>query len=1699
MTDIQTSIGTVFPFPPSSHTFWLYETEEEHQALITRFLLQGLERGEKLVYITTTHSAETILEYLRSSGVEVEALLARGQLSFHTADETYLQDGVFDPERMLALLQKEAEQALTEGYTGLRITGEMAWVLRGEPGSGQVPAYETRVNDLTPNLPLVALCQYDRRQFGPDFLRGILWAHPFVAFGGRLYKNPHYVPELLGAAYPEAQLQHWLDDLAGRRRDEDAVGHLTALLRAIRNVNQAIVREKDPQRLLQRICENLIETRGYLTAWCVALDEAGDITAAAAAGLKGEILPEMLERWKAGELPPCARQALKSEDIVSTDPSSAVCADCPAYIPFPDWQALTLRLQHGERVYGVLSVRSPIRFAGDPVETDLLREVASDIAFALHIIRLEKERQQSEEEMRRLVTALRAVVRPARRMAATLEQGALLNEMVQTIQAVTDAYSVNVFLLTGAGLILAAGHGGYENGQPPLGYRIELGQGIIGTVARTGRPILVPDVTQDPRYIPYAQLPHTCCELAVPIKHGERILGVLDLQATSPDAFNQVTLEAVSALADQLAIALENARLFGELARRVQELTALHDNALRLAAAGSLDELLNTILRRAMALLHARGGGIYRYDPATSELEWVVGQGIGQMNIGIRLSPGEGLSGRVLQEQRPMKIDNYASWEGRSPKFDGQPVGAVAAVPLTWQEEIIGVLSVIRAPEQSPFSEDDLRLLTLFGQQAAAAIAATRAREAAQRRMEQLSLINEMEQALAATLDLPTVYRIARDGVRKLVDAPLFGISLFDNEQQVLTAAFMAEGDMELDVGQFPPLAHVPDAPAGRSRAIATARPEIIPDLTPIYEKGPPPVIGGEPYPFSVLYVPMVVEGKVIGLLEVQSYRRFAYTPEDAALLQTAANQIGLSIQNARLYQEARRLATFNAEIVQSMAEGIIITDDKGQMTFVNPAAAALLGYEPQELTGQHYNVITPPDQRPVVRAAIRRRRRGVRDRYELELLRKDGQRLPVLVSGVPRFDETGRFAGSLAVFTDISERKQAEEALKRYAERLQGLRALDTAILAAQSPQEVANGALQYIRRLMPCNGTAVALLDPITTEISILAIDVDRPVFVPPDLRIHLVGTETELDASRRGEVIFVPDIHTLSSLTPWDEVISGFGVRAYVAAPLRAGGELLGWLVVGSFHPEAFTAEVVEVLQEISAQLALALYQARLRAALEAEEQRLAALVENLPEGILLLDNEGRILLTNPAAEMMLPALTNARVGDVLIALADYPLSRLLARRNGEAWHEITVPGRPPRVFQVAAQPISGVQPGGGWVLVIHEVTQERELQAQLEQQERLAAVGQLASGIAHDFNNLLTTIILYAQMGLKDPRLPRDLAPSLEIIIGESHQATRLIQQVLDFSRRAPMESRPMDLVPFLKELVRVLERTIPENIRLQWRTTGKGPFVVNADPTRIRQALINIVLNSRDAMPGGGEIRLGLSRFTLALGEDPPVAGMGPGEWVCLEIADTGTGIPPEVLPHIFEPFFTTKPRGVGTGLGLAQVYGIVQQHGGYIGVETELGKGTTFRVYLPFCVEEGTCRETEAGLPAVTGRGETILLVEDSAPLRAAGRTVLEQMGYRVLEAADGQQALEIYDAEQVDLVLTDVVMPGMGGTALVEALRKRNPALRVIAMTGYGEDAEVDRIRQAGVQEIIRKPFEVEYLAVVIRRVLEEGPTNPR
>jgi PAS domain S-box-containing protein len=508
-------------------------------------------------------------------------------------------------------------------------------------------------------------------------------------------------------------------------------------------------------------------------------------------------------------------------------------------------------------------------------------------------------------------------------------------------------------------------------------------------------------------------------------------------------------------------------------------------------------------------------------------------------------------------------------------------------------------------------------------------------------------------------------------------------------------------------------------------------------------------------------------------------------------------------------------------------------------------------------------------------------------------------------------------------------------------------------------------------------------------------------------------------------------------------------------------------------------------------------------------EIEERRsyLESVLANAPDAIVTMDAHHHILEWNPGAERLFGYAREEAVGrnidelvtgtdaDVIGEATDFT-RRIISGENIPPTETIRYrKGGSPVDVIVSGSPIFMGDEVGGVIAVYTDITERKRTEEVLRRHERLAAVGQLAGGIAHDFNNLLTTIMLYAQMSLSKPDLPPDLVRSLETIISESRQATDLVQQILDFSRRSPIETYPVYLGPFIKEAFRVLQRTIPESIS-PLLEVGTGTYRVNADPTRIQQVLMNLVINARDAMPEGGKLVIGLSRVDTSPGQKPPVRGMVPGKWICLSVSDTGTGIPPNVLPHIFEPFFTTKPRERGTGLGLPQVYGIVAQHEGFIGVETEVGKGTTFQVYLPAHEAEKAepLQKEEKVPPPPEGKGEIILLVEDNKRIREAGRDILESLGYRVLTAVNGQMALMVYQtAEKIDLVLTDVVMPEMGGKELVRELKRREPGLKTLAITGHLLTEDQKDLEKEGILDIIYKPFDVNVLAEVVRRVLDE------
>ncbi|MEJ5311919.1 MAG: PAS domain S-box protein [Anaerolineae bacterium] len=560
-----------------------------------------------------------------------------------------------------------------------------------------------------------------------------------------------------------------------------------------------------------------------------------------------------------------------------------------------------------------------------------------------------------------------------------------------------------------------------------------------------------------------------------------------------------------------------------------------------------------------------------------------------------------------------------------------------------------------------------------------------------------------------------------------------------------------------------------------------------------------------------------------------------------------------------------------------------------------------------------------------------------------------------------------------------------------------------------------------------------------------------------------------------------------------------------RALGEGPLAAGALWDGDQVIGLIYTDNLISHqpITEQQLEILRLYATTVGHLLKRKWVETERERLATqlreqarelrqILATVPEGVLLLDGEHRVVQANPVAERDLVTLAGVKVGDVLTHLGNRPLAELLTSPSTKGlWHEVKVDRR---VFEVIARPMEKDGDQEHWVLVINDVTQARAAREQLQQQERMAAVGQLAAGIAHDFNNIMAIIILYAQMTAQIKALPARVQERLAVINQQARHATRLIQQILDFSRRSVLERQPLDLLPFLKEQCKLLERTLPENIEVSL-DYEPAEYIVNADLTRIQQALMNLAVNARDAMPEGGKLRFTLSRTFIpdklrCVVTSDEIPG---GEWVRLAVTDTGSGIPSEVLPHIFEPFFTTKAPGQGTGLGLPQVYGIVGAHDGYIDVSTKVGKGTSFIIYLPPLLAHQPETPVSESPAFVSGRGETLLVVEDDITLRKVLAETLHALNYRVLEAANGREALHILQqrAGEIALVLSDLVMPEMGGQALFHAMRQQGLTLPVVLISGHPMENELLSLQEQGLAGWLLKPLDVERLSRLLAQVL--------
>ncbi len=501
----------------------------------------------------------------------------------------------------------------------------------------------------------------------------------------------------------------------------------------------------------------------------------------------------------------------------------------------------------------------------------------------------------------------------------------------------------------------------------------------------------------------------------------------------------------------------------------------------------------------------------------------------------------------------------------------------------------------------------------------------------------------------------------------------------------------------------------------------------------------------------------------------------------------------------------------------------------------------------------------------------------------------------------------------------------------------------------------------------------------------------------------------------------------------------------------------------------------------------------------------QQQLQSILDNASAVIYIKDREGRFLLVNREFERVVGVTAEEALGHtneeffeketafhfsendraVLDAGEAFEFEETIAQPVGDlSFLSVKFP-----IFDASGRPYAL----GG---ISTDITERKALESQLRQSQKMEAIGRLAGGIAHDFNNLLTAINGYTELALIDMEKTHPLHDDLEEIRKAGERASSLTNQLLAFSRRQILQPRVVDLNTSVADMDKLLRRLIGENIELV-TLFDELPCTVKADPGQLEQVVLNLAVNARDAMPDGGKLLIGTGRLRMSTEAAAQANLAGPGEYVLLTVADTGTGIHEELIAQIFEPFYTTKEKGQGTGLGLSTTYGIVSQSGGGIEVESTAGRGATFKIYLPYIDDEATVTSCEVASPLMNRGSERVLLVEDEILVRNLAVRIFTEGGYEVLSVGSASEALGLSQEtiSDLDLIVTDIVLPGMNGRDLASALVKKCPDVKVIYMSGYTDGAfEADGIIAEEIN-FLAKPFTASSLLRKVRTVLDARP----
>jgi GAF domain-containing protein len=1383
-------------------------------------------------------------------------------------------------------------------------------------------------------------------------------------------------------------------------------------------------------------------------------------------------------------------------------------------------------------VIGVINVESAQIEAFSQADEHLLGIIAGQLSTAI-------ERLRGETGIQKRIQELQAITQISSEVSTVLDQQRLLELIARHAAEISTCDGCGIFTLHPDGrLHLDASYGVGEEFAGLLSTEgVPMEGTAVGRAYTTLQPCQIPDIyraEEEYATIETADIEGIRAVLAIPMRLGEEVIGGIVLWDRQPRRFSPEEERFLQALANQSVNALENARLFERERQQRQLAEVLRETGSALSATLDFDAVLDRLLEQLARIVPYDAASVMLVEEgcacvARLKIQTTSDQDYYRAaeNLRIEIAATESLR-RMVETRAPVIIPDVRSDANWQDFIETSPIRSWAGAPILIENDVAAFFG-LDSQRKNFFQPDHLKTLEIFATQAGLALQNALLFEETQRRLREITLLSKIIQLTSMVEDPETALNQACREITHFFNSQQAALALLEPQRDHLTviAEHLADSNQASLIGVSIPTSNNPamthmlehKAPLAVSDVQGDPLLEPVRELFQLRDTA------------SALFIPLLSQGEVNGVLGIGTLEQRTFSPEEIELIQNLSRQASQALERVQLYNETRSqaermtsLAALSHELNRPMSVDEVIEGiGRGAMALGGTSRAAVFLHSVDEATycpwfeglaGQYIKAVTEEKPRSpqniftekLLHQADAILINDIRDLPEQASLRllADGE----AYRGIGLFPLVyeGSVIASVGLYFDRPQPWNASQKEIMLAFTRQAAVALQTARLFDETrrralQQEALNGVVAA--------GVAapnLTILLNTVLDLTLHALGMTKgAIWVKEHHAIRGFPEDIGLDSQRitgerggtRPQTIALNDLYQgipgdLPDL--WKKDLEKHDVHALLTVPVMTGGERIGAMSIASPVPHRWLGEEIALAQAVGRQLGSATERFELVAKSQEQARQVQQIIETVPEGVLVLDDDQRITLANPAAQSYLAVLNPNHSPDTpLNQLGGIAIGELLVAQSEKPWRELKTDSIPTYIFEIAARPLETRSLKEGWVLVLRDVTLERENQTRAQMRERLATVGQLAAGIAHDFNNIMAAIVVYADLLSMEPGLSRDGRDRLKTIQQQIARASDLIRQILDFSRRSVMERSPIDLLPLIKELEKLLGRVLPENIQRELNYQP-GVYMVNADPTHLQQVFMNLALNARDAMPSGGTLSISLGHIKISPDDPQMVRDLSPGDWICITMRDTGIGIPAEALPHIFDPFFTTKPVGQGTGLGLAQVYGIIQQHGGSIDVQSGAEEGTTFHIYLPELITPDDDAKTTLLETSQRGAGETLLLVEDDQPARRALQELLESQGYNILIARNGVEAVQVFEENvaAIEAIISDVVMPKMGGIELYHTLKKSQPGIKFLLITGHPLDDDERVPLEKGVVEWLHKPFPVNEFLAVVQNLLE-------